>query len=43
MEEPSTVVAVDPEARAYEPPRFAVISPDCEITAYAPDTDDPLF
>jgi hypothetical protein len=32
-----------PETRpAYEPPRFEVISLDCEITAYAPD-DRPLF
>ncbi len=27
----------------YERPRFEVISLDCEITAYAPDGDDPLF
>jgi hypothetical protein len=27
----------------YEPPRFEVFSLDCEITAYAPDGDDPLF
>jgi hypothetical protein len=26
----------------YEPPRFEVISLDCEITSYAPD-DRPLF
>ena len=43
MEESSTVVAVDSEARAYQPPRFEVISLACEITAYAPDADDPLF
>ena len=24
-------------------PRFEVIPLDCEITAYAPDGDDPLF
>ena len=28
---------------AYEPPRFEVIPLDCEITAYAPDGEDPLF
>ncbi len=34
----------NPEAtQAYEPPRFEVIGLDCEITAYAPDGDDPLF
>ncbi len=29
----------------YEPPRFRVISLDCEISAYAPDDGDglPLF
>ena len=33
------------EIRSYEPPRFEVISLDCEITAYAPDgdADQPLF
>jgi len=37
--------AADPSAlpRAYEPPSFEVLSLDCEITAYAPDGDDPLF
>jgi hypothetical protein len=29
-------------AARYEPPRFEVISLDCEITSYAPD-DRPLF
>jgi len=29
---------------SYEPPKFEVISLDCEITAYAPDDGDaPLF
>ena len=29
---------------SYEPPKFEVISLDCEITAYAPDEGDaPLF
>ena len=28
---------------AYEPPRFELLALDCEITAYAPDGDDPLF
>jgi hypothetical protein len=27
----------------YERPRFEVIALDCEITAYAPDGNDPLF
>jgi len=31
------------ELRPYEPPRFTVIPLDCEITAYAPDGDGPLF
>jgi hypothetical protein len=30
------------EAARYEPPRFELISLDCEITSYAPD-DRPLF
>ena len=42
-------MSFDPETgheeptRPYEPPRFEVIALDCEITAYAPDGDDPLF
>jgi hypothetical protein len=31
-----------PAAPQWEPPRFEVISLDCEITSYAPD-DRPLF
>ena len=31
------------DARAYERPSFEVIPLDCEITAYAPDGDPPLF
>jgi hypothetical protein len=32
------------ETRAgWEPPAFEVIPLDCEITAYAPDGNDPLF
>jgi hypothetical protein len=31
------------EAPPYVPPSFEVISLDCEITAYAPDGDLPLF
>ena len=27
----------------HDPPRFRVIALDCEITAYAPDGDSPLF
>lgn len=41
----STPAPPDATARAatWEPPRFEVIALDCEITAYAPDGDDPLF
>jgi hypothetical protein len=31
-----------PEVR-YEPPRFELINLACEISAYAPDSDLPLF
>ncbi len=31
------------EASEYVPPTFEVIPLDCEITAYAPDGNDPLF
>jgi hypothetical protein len=31
-----------PETR-YEPPRFELICLACEISAYAPDSDQPLF
>ena len=31
------------EPRAWEPPAFEVVALDCEITAYAPEGDDPLF
>jgi hypothetical protein len=31
------------QAPVYERPSFEVISLDCEITAYAPDGNDPLF
>jgi hypothetical protein len=27
----------------YEPPRFELICLACEISAYAPDSDQPLF
>ena len=43
MDEPAADRTPDHEARPYEPPRFTVIPLDCEITAYAPDGDDPLF
>ncbi len=35
--------AAGAEAREYAPPTFEVIPLDCEITAYAPDGNDPLF
>jgi hypothetical protein len=38
---PRPVIAA-PETR-YEPPRFELISLACEISAYAPDSDLPLF
>jgi len=31
------------EARRYVPPSFEVIDLGCEITAYAPAGDEPLF
>ncbi len=41
MNEESTVAPrQDP---VYERPSFEVIALDCEITAYAPDGDGPLF
>ena len=42
MEEDRIDIASVREDLAWEPPQFAVISLDCEITAYAPD-DRPLF
>jgi hypothetical protein len=32
-----------PNPRAWAKPSFELISLDCEITAYAPDGDTPLF
>ena len=32
-----------PETTRYEPPRFELICLACEISAYAPDSDLPLF
>ncbi len=32
-----------PESSGYAPPSFEVIPLDCEITAYAPDGEVPLF
>ncbi len=32
-----------PVARPYAPPSFELIPLDCEITAYAPSGDEPLF
>ena len=43
MEEPKAPTAPERDERPYEPPAFRVIPLDCEITAYAPDGDDPLF
>ena len=43
MEEAATEGLADREVRSYEPQNFTVIPLDCEITAYAPDGDDPLF
>ncbi len=41
MNEESPVVPS--QDSVYERPSFEVISLDCEITAYAPDDDRPLF
>jgi hypothetical protein len=43
MDEFSPDELSDREACRYEPPKFSVIALDCEITAYAPVGDDPLF
>lgn len=43
MEHASAEATLDAEVRRYAPPDFDVIPLDCEITAYAPDGDDPLF
>ena len=43
MEETATKALICHEVRPYDPPDFDVIPLDCEITAYAPDGDDPLF
>ena len=42
-DEPSPSPVTGAEARTYAPPTFEVIPLDCEITAYAPDGNDPLF
>jgi hypothetical protein len=38
----SLVPATPTQSGGFEPPRYEVISLDCEITSYAPD-DQPLF
>ena len=43
MEERTQDGGTDEGPGRYEPPRFVVISLGCEITAYAPDGDPPLF
>jgi len=41
---PTTSSSAEPAASAaWTSPRFEVISLDCEITAYAPEGDQPLF
>ncbi len=42
-DEPLPSPVTGAEARVYVPPSCEVIPLDCEITAYAPDGDDPLF
>jgi len=42
-DEASLSLVTGAEARTYAPPTFEVIPLDCEITAYAPDGNDPLF
>lgn len=47
FETPSAAIETGPatasEPRAYEAPGYAVIHLACEISAYAPDGDGPLF
>ena len=43
MQDRAETALPDPTTRLYEPPCFEVIPLDCEITAYAPDGNDPLF
>jgi hypothetical protein len=40
---PEKATAEAAPAAPWERPRYEVISLDCEITAYAPDGDGPLF
>jgi hypothetical protein len=41
MQEPNESRPAEP--RTWEPPAFEVVALDCEITAYAPEGEDPLF
>jgi len=43
MEDHTVDAPSDREVRPWDPPSFAVIPLGCEITAYAPDDDRPLF
>ena len=44
MNDDSRTTPASPEApRVYEPPTYLVIDLACEITAYAPAGDEPLF
>jgi hypothetical protein len=43
MDELNQTRVAESETGRYEPPSLVVISLDCEITAYAPDGDQPLF
>ena len=36
-------LAVEHTGQSWQTPSFRLIPLDCEITAYAPDGDDPLF
>ena len=38
-----TLAEAAPQRAPWTPPQFEVLPLDCEITAYAPDGDDPLF
>jgi hypothetical protein len=40
---PTSHPELTPAQTRYEPPRFELISLACEISAYAPDSDLPLF
>jgi hypothetical protein len=40
---PQAQSSAENESRAWQKPGYELIALDCEITAYAPDGDPPLF